>query len=86
MTSLPTAKKSCHDLDLALLRSQPALEPEDLTERADRDLDLVERGLPRREALQPEPRREQCPERGVARVAAREADDLVGDPGDQLWV
>ena len=47
-----------HDLDLALLRSDAALDVEDLLERADRDFELVERRLPGRQALEPETRRE----------------------------
>ena len=71
-----------HDLDLALLRRQPALEAEHPVERADRDLDLVERGGPGRQALEPEPRREDCAQDRVLRVLAGEADHLVGDAGD----
>ena len=51
-------------------------------ERPDRDLELVERRLARRQPLQPEPRREQRHQDAVVGVLAGEADQLVGDPGD----
>ncbi len=50
----------------------------------DRHGDLVERGLARRQALEPEARREHAAhDRGSARNAGREPDDLVGEAGDQ---
>src|SRR5215207_11058356 len=71
-----------HYFDLALLGFEATLALEDVLERADRDLELVERRLPGRQPLQPESRREQGHQYPVARVLAGEADQLVGDPGD----
>src|SRR5215207_10215545 len=72
-----------HYLDLALLGGDPPLEAKHLLERADRDFDLVERRLTRRQALKPHARCEEAPEGGIRCVLPREADDLVGDPGDE---
>ena len=44
-----------HDLDLALGRVEAALALEDVLQRADRDFELVEGRLARREPLEPEP-------------------------------
>ena len=60
----PTPPSACaddprhlgHDLDLALLGGDAALTAEHLLERTDRDFDLVERRLARRQPLQPEAR------------------------------
>ena len=58
------------------------LDAHDLLQRPDRDLDLVERRLPRRQPLQPQARREQRHQDAVALVLAGVADQLVGEPGD----
>ncbi len=58
------------------------LHPHDLLQGANRDLDLVERGLARRQPLQPEAGCEQGHQDAVALVLAGVADQLVGEPGD----
>src|SRR5436190_24128352 len=73
---------SGHYLDLALVRVVGAFEREDFLERPDRYLDLVERRLPRREPLQPQARRQQRHQDAVALMLAGEADQLVGETGD----
>ena len=52
-------------------RREPALGAQHLLQRPDRDLDLVERRLARRQPLQPEPRREQRHQRPGCRCACR---------------
>ena len=74
---------SGHDFDPALFRRKPALHVEDLLERADRDFELVERGLPRRQALEPEARREEGHQHTVFGMPACKADQLVGEPSDE---
>src|SRR6266480_6385954 len=58
------------------------LEREDFLQRTDRDLDLIERRLARRQSLQPHPRREQRHQDPVVLMLARKADELVGDSCD----
>ena len=72
-----------HYFDLALLGGHPTLEAQDLTERADRDLDLVEARLAGRQALEPETRRQERAKKDVLRVLAGEADHLVGEARDE---
>ena len=60
----------------------PALAEEHLLERTDRDLDLIERRLPRGQPLEPEAGREQRHQNRVLLVLAGKADQLVGEPGD----
>src|SRR5262249_14556781 len=72
-----------HDLAaLSLGGGAPPLALEHLAEGLDRDLELVERGLPRRQALQPEAGRQKRHENPAVRVLAGEADQLVGDARD----
>ena len=59
--------------------SSPALALQDLPQRANRNLELVERRLSRRQPLQPEPGREHRHQHPVLRVAAGETDQLVRD-------
>src|SRR4029453_9967318 len=73
---------SGHHFDLALLGVETALAAKDLLQRADRDLELVEARLPRRQALEPEARRQQRHQDQVVAVPSGEADQLVGDAGD----
>src|SRR5512133_292203 len=67
---------------LRLGRGAPPLALEHLAEGLDRDLELVERRLPRRQALQPEPGCQQRHQDPVVGVLSGEADQLVGDPRD----
>src|SRR4029450_11035497 len=72
-----------HDFDaLGLRRGAPPLALEHLAQGADRDLELVERRLARRQPLEPEARCEQGHQDPVLGVLAGEADQLVRDPGD----
>src|SRR5262245_7548503 len=71
-----------HDFD-AIIRGTALLEMQDLAERADRDLELVEARLAGRQPLEPEARREDRHEDAVVLVLAGEADQLVREPCDQ---
>src|SRR5436190_15875883 len=57
-----------HYLDFTFGRAQAPFELQDLAERLDRHLELVERRLARRQALQPEAGREQRHQRAVTGV------------------
>src|SRR6266487_4267273 len=70
-----------HHFDYARVRVF-GLEREDFLQRADRDLDLIERRLARREPLQPHPRRQQGHQDPVVLMFSRKADQLVGDACD----
>ena len=59
VTSPAFSSPSGHHLDSLVRRSPAALELEHLAQRADRDLELVERRLARRQPLEPEAGREQ---------------------------
>ena len=78
---VPTA--SGHDLDAGHRRPSAPLGGQHALERADRDGDLVERRLARRQALQPEARREHGAHEREALEARGQPDDLVGDARDQ---
>src|SRR5262245_58882948 len=77
---------SRHHLDLGLgtvlLLALRVLAPAHLLQRANRDLDLVERRLARGEALEPQTGRQQHAEHAAGLVLAGEADQLVGKSGD----
>src|SRR3954447_11521125 len=74
---------SGHYLDACFgARVLHALLAHDLLERTDRDLDLLERRLARRQPLKPETGREQRHQHAIAGVPPREADQLVRDSRD----
>src|SRR5437762_9097366 len=68
-------KPLSHHFDASI--SSCAFEAEDLLQRPDRYLDLVERRLARRQSLQPQARGEHRHQHAVAGVLAGEADQLV---------
>src|SRR5260221_3271089 len=72
-----------HYLDGRSVRRAALFEIQDYPQRADRDLELVERRLARRQALEPQTGREQRHQHTVALVLAGEPDQLVREPGDQ---
>jgi hypothetical protein len=65
-----------HDFDAtdAALGLRPLFRRQHVAEGVDRDLDLVERRLARRQRLQPQPWRQQLADDRVVRVPGAEAD------------
>src|SRR5713101_6449587 len=76
------ARASGHDFDALSRWVALTFELQYLAQRTNRHLELLERRLPRRQPLQPEPGREDRHHDAVL-VLAGEADELVREAGDE---